>query len=187
MGRCGKAGDAVTYLLAYTAAGHEFETAEAINAMGALAVVPRKVEAIRLPKRRYAEAVISPVLPNYLFLAMSPEQWHQAQADRIIFATVKWIGPNEWRRVQAYAERVEQDYMLRMEQIEARERVSEYDPGQALQLLGGAFRDSLAVFRRIVEGGKFPMVEYEVKGVRLLGKPIIGEIDPVLVRKAEII
>ena len=173
----------MTYLLAYAPAKTEFAVAEAINEIGALAVCPRKVELVRLAKRRRPEIEESPVLPNYLFCAMSYQQWHQCIADRIIFDTVKWIGPHEWARVQAYAARVEQDYQHRMAQIEARERLSEYEPGDALKLLGGTFQGKMAVFRRMIEG-KVPMIEAEMLGFQLLGRSVTVTVDPVLARKA---
>ena len=93
-------------ILAYTRAGREFETADALNELGALAISPRKVETIRLPKQRRPQVVESPFLSNYLFCAMDPDHWHQAKRDNIAFTICRDIGPHEWRNVQAFAQRI---------------------------------------------------------------------------------
>lgn len=171
------------YLLAYAPRGTEFEVADAIDALGGFAVVPRKVELVRLPKQRRPSIVESPVLPNYVFARMTAEQWQQARADRLIFSTVAWMGPNEWKRVQAFAARAEQDYQVRMAQIEAGERLSEYSAGDALQLLGEPLGARMGIFRRVIEG-RVPMIEAELQGVTLFGKPVMVTVDPVMARKA---
>ena len=170
------------HLLGYAPRGTEFDVEAALNEMGAFAVVPRKVDLIRLPKQRHPSIVESPVWANYIFASMTPEQWQQARADRLIFSTVAWIGEGEWRRFQAYAARIEQEYAARMAQIEAGQRLSEFNPGDALQLLGGLFEGRLATFRRLIEG-RVPMIEAEVQGLQLIGKPVVIKVDPVNARK----
>jgi len=82
------------HLLAYTPRGQEFDIAEQINAMDARAIVPRKVELTRLPKQRRPQITESAFLPNYVFCALTPDQWHAAPKE---LSTVKFIGPTKSR------------------------------------------------------------------------------------------
>ena len=166
------------HLLAYAPRGQEFEIADAVNAMGAIAIVPRMVELIRLPKQRRPQISESPFLPNYIFCALTPDEWHAAPKE---LATVRFIGPQNWRRVQAFAQQVESDYQHRMAQIEAGNRLSEYNHGDVLEILGGVMQGQLATFRRLIEG-KVPMIEAEVQ-MQLLGRPVIATVDPINARK----
>ena len=70
-----------------------------------------------------------------------------------------------------------------MAAIEAGNRLSEYMPGDALQLLSGMFQGRMATFRRLIEG-KVPMIEAEVTGLALMGKPVRITVDPVMARRA---
>jgi transcription antitermination factor NusG len=165
-------------LLAYAPYGQEFTVAAEINDMGALAVVPRRVDLVRLPKQRRPQIVEEPFLRGYMFCAMSPDQWHEAPKE---MQTVKYIGPREWERVQDFAARIEQDYQHRMAQIEAGNRLSEYNPGDALEILGGVMQGYMAKFLRLREG-VVPMIEAEVQ-LTLMGKPVMAQIDPVMARR----
>lgn len=172
----------MTYILAYTRHGAELETAEAITTIGAFAVAPRKVDLIRLPKQRRPQIVESAFIANYIFAAMTAEQWHQCRADRIAFTTCRAISPGEWPRVQAFCARIEQDYQHRMAQIEAGNRLSEYAPGDLLEILGGAMVGRMAEFRKLHEG-RVPMIEAQVQGLELLGRPVTVMLDPVNARR----
>lgn len=177
------------HILAYCPRGHEFDLADAINEGGGLAVVPRKVELVRLPKQRRPQIVESPLLPNYLFAALSPDQWHNAPRE---LSTVKFIGPNEWRRVRDFAARVEMDYQNRMADLERqmaaqkqdqhrRIFLSEYAPGDTLEILGGVMQGYMATFKRLHEGA-VPMIEAEVQ-LTLMGRPVTARIDPIMARR----
>ena len=166
-------------ILAYTRAGREFETADALNELGALAISPRKVETIRLPKQRRPQVVESPFLSNYLFCAMDPDHWHEAKRDNIAFTICRDIGPHEWRNVQAFAQRIEADYQYRMEQIDAGDRLAEYTAGDALQILGGIMAGYMATFRRLHEG-TIPMIEAVIEGGY---RPVKIMLDPINARR----
>lgn len=170
------------HLLAYVPARQEFDTAHAINSLGAMATAPRKVELIRLPKQRRPQIVESPFLRNYLFCAMTAAQWHECRAERIAFTTCCEIGPNEWRSVQTFAQRVEQDYQHRMAQIEAGNRLSEYNPGDVLEILTAPFLGKLATFRKLHDG-RLPKIEAQLQGLELLGREVTVMLDPINARR----
>ena len=164
-------------ILATASPSEVFAVCDAINDLGGLAVAPRKVELVRLPKQRRPQIVETPLLGAYFFASITEADWH---ATKDTFRTVQEVGPTEWRHVQAFCQRVEQDYQLRMEQIEAGRRVSEYNPGDALQLLAGMFSDHLATFQRLDESGPVPMIKATVQGIALLGGHEIEiTVDPI--------
>ena len=170
-------------ILAQTRPSDVCDVCDAINAIGALAVAPRRVDLLRSAKQRRPELVESPILGGYFFAAMTDDDWHQCKADRIAFTVLQPISEPEWRRVEAFCQRAEMDYQVRMGQLEAGRRLSEYNPGDALQLLGGLFADHLATFMRLDESGQVPMIKAVVQGVELMGKPVEVTVDPVQARK----
>ena len=68
--------EALTYL-AYATTGKETEVENELQARGFKVWCGRKVEFVRKGKRRRAEAVESPKLPNYLFITMTADEWHR--------------------------------------------------------------------------------------------------------------
>ncbi len=170
----------MTHYLSTAPAHTEFVARDTLADLGISCLVPRKVEMVRLPKRRRPEPVIEPLLQGYLFATMNATQWHLAAAEGIM-RTVKVISPKEWdKHVLPFAARVEADYQYRMAQIEAGERIAEYHPGQALQILGGALIGQFATFRSIVDG-MVPMLKVEYECV--MGR-ITGLVDPIYARAA---
>lgn len=169
----------MSHYLSVAPASTEFAARDALAGLGITCLVPRKVEMIRLPKRRRPEPITSPLLQTYIFATMTPDQWHQAAAEGVM-RTVKMIAPKEWTKVQAFTERVEADYQTRMAQIEAGERIAEYTPGDVLQILGGPLLGSFATFRGIVDG-MVPMLKVEYDCV--MGR-LISLVDPIYARPA---
>jgi hypothetical protein len=81
-----------------------------------------------------------------------------------------------------FIDRVEADYAARMAQIQSGERVSQYNPGDLLEILGGAFVERLAEFSRIAEGSNgFPIVWAKTQ---MFGREVEIPIDPLNVRLA---
>lgn len=171
----------MTPYLGYAPARTEFAARDVLEALDITCIVPRKVEMVRLPKRRRPEPVESPSLQSYIFAAMTAEQWHLARAEGVM-RTVRMIGPKEWARVLKYAARVEADYQCRMEQIERGERIMEYQPGQALEILGDDLLRSMARFKRIIEGA-VPMLEVEMDCA--MGR-FTATVDPIYAKPLQI-
>ena len=172
-------------LIAYASTGQEFAAQAQCEAMGYPCHVPRRVDLVRHQKRRRPDVVVSPFLPNYVFIGGDESAFHAVRRVKEIRPTMRFVGTNEARVLQLFINRVEADFALRLEQIEAGERVSEYQPGDLLTLMVGPFAGQLATFRRIVErpGAAFPMIEADVD-VRLFGKPVVAVVDPINARRA---
>ena len=184
------------YILAYAPSGKEFATADAINALGALAVVPRKVEETRNKERKHV-IIESPALPNYMFLSISERIWHKIMAGMLVkgktthIHTVAEIGSKEWERVQNFLAEVEMDYQYRMALIEDREwqsrhpgpppserpYIAPYNVEEKLHLLGG---DLEARFIQSLGTQAAPMIEVEVT---MFGRPVKAKVEPDKVKR----
>jgi len=183
------------YILATTRTGNEFATAEAINAMGAMAVVPRKVQHIPAQNGKRATYDYRPFMPQYIFLAMTEAQWHETHT-----APIYWIKPNgergilpaprraldilprTWADFQAFAHRAELACARRVEQIERGDAVARYRRGDKLRILGdmtqGQLRAEVATFLRLDAKGR---IVAESVGVEVFGKPFTMTLDAVQV------
>ena len=165
------------YLLAYVRSGQEFATANAINDEGGLAVAPRKVELVRHATHHKWEPVESPLLPNYVFCAVTPAQYYTAgqalQVHGIRPRMVMMFDKRQWVNVQAYAQRAEADYQFRMEQAEGRKYLSPYSPGDALQLLGGALIGQMVRFAGVayLPNNPHPLIAWEAD---MMGQVVSG-------------
>lgn len=170
----------MTLWIAYATAGREFSAQEQCQALGYTCDVPRRVDLVRHAKRRTPDKVVRPFLPNYLFLHGGNDAFHAVKDIKEIRGTAMGVGDSEARRVKAFIARVEADFAARMAQIEAGERVSEYQPGDMLTLMTGPFAGQLARFRRMVEGAHdaFPQIEAEL-AISLMGRAVMATIDPI--------
>lgn len=171
----------MTLWIAYTARGREFDAQEEAEALGLWAAVPRRVDLIRQGKRRRPDAIVSPYLDNYVFVEADATGWHWLKGSKHV-RSLMGVPPQEVAKVQRFIDRVESDYAHRMAQIEAGERVSEYEPGDLLTIITGPFAGTIAAFRRVAEGaGMFPelVVEREI-----FGRAVHMRVDPLAVKRA---
>lgn len=158
----------------------EFDAQEEAETLGLTCYVPRRVDLIRQGKRRRPDAVIRPYLPGYVFIETDAHGWHMLKGSKHLRS---WIGIGEGnaRQVMAFINRVEGDFAQRMAQIEAGERVSEYAPGDLLQIIAGPFQGQLARFKRIAEGAMFPEVVAEAD---IMGQAVTIRLDPLAAKRA---
>lgn len=171
----------MTLWAAYVRAGKEFEAVADLEELGIWAVVPRRVDMIRQGKRRRPDPVVKPYLDNYVFCDLTDQQWHAVKSSKHI-RSLLGIGANNARQVMQFITRVEADYTARMAQIEAGQRVDEYEDGDVLQIIAGPFAGTLATFRRVAEGaGLFPELIAEGE---LFGQAVTIRLDPLAARKA---
>ncbi|NGQ91462.1 hypothetical protein G5V65_11195 [Rhodobacter sp. HX-7-19] len=168
----------MTLWAAYTR--REFDAQEECEALGITCYAPRRVDVRRSGKKRRAEAVIGPAWPGYVFIEASSEEWHYFKASKHI-KTMMGIGEKEAKMVRALIESVEAEFNKRMAQIDAGERLSEYRPGELLEIVLGPFAGQLARFKRIAEGAMFPEVVAETE---LMGQVVTIKLDPLAARKA---
>ncbi len=158
----------------------EFDAQEEAEALGITCYVPRRVDLIRQGKRRRPDAVIRPYLPGYVFVETDADGWHLLRQSKHLRT---WMGINEGsaKQVMAFIDRVEADFAARIAQIEAGERVSEYAPGDLLQIIAGPFQGQLARFKRIAEGAIFPEVVAEAD---IMGQAVTIRLDPLAAKRA---
>jgi len=167
--------------IAYTPAGREFDAQEEAEALGLWAIVPRRVDMLRRGVQRRAEPVITAYLPNYLFFRSDNEGWHWMKGSKTV-RTVMGVSPGNAALVDAFINRVEADFAARMAQIEAGQRVDEYEPGDLLEIITGPFAGVLASFKRVAEGaGIFPELVVETQ---LFGQAVTVRVDPIAARRA---
>lgn len=172
----------MTAWAAYTGKGQEFAVQEACEAIGVTCFVPRKVEVKRIRTRRRPDVFVTPYLPNYAFIWATDEQYHWLKDVKPV-RSIMGIGPGSERLVRAFIDRVESDFAARMAQIEAGERVAEYNPGDLLEIIAGPFAGQLARFGRMIETSQdiFPSISANMD---LMGRETRVKLDPLQVRKA---
>lgn len=158
----------------------EFDAQEEAAALGLTCYVPRRVDLIRQGKRRRPDVVERPFLPGYVFVETDAEGWHMLKGSKH-FRQWLGIGPSEARRVMEFIGRIDAEYAARMAQIEAGERVSEYNEGDLLEIIQGPLTGQLARFKRIAEGAIFPEVVAEVD---MMGQSVTVKLDVLAARKA---
>ena len=178
------------HILASTSTRYEFATADAINDMGGIAIVPRQVTILD------GKAVYRPFLPNYMFLALSEAQWHDFHTARLFwlkpqrngdpvrtilppFRKVLDLLPRTWADFQGFAQRAEMACQRRIDQHEAGMRVASYRRGDKLQIIGdlldGQLHGQIAEFLHLDQQGR---IVATVKGVQMMGKPIRVTLQP---------
>ena len=173
----------MTLWIAYAKTGRELAVQDACEALGIEAHVPKRVDLIRQGKRRRPDAITSPYLPNYVFIYATDQERHWLRDVREI-RDFMGVLPQEERAVRSFVDRVEHDYAARMAQIEAGQRVDEYNPGDLFTIMAGPFAGRTAMFRRMVEaGGLFPKIEATLD-LELLGRPVIATVDPIDAKRA---
>ena len=174
----------MTLWIAYSRAGKEFETEQAIRDLGVDVWCARKVEFKRIAqsKSRRPQAVISPLLVNYLFLDCPAERYLDVVQVKHLASTMQAVGNTEARHVMRWLDARRAEFDERMSQIQAGERLAEYQPGEALEILRGPLAGKFATFQRIVEREHelFPRAEVETD---MLGGKRRTDVDILDVRK----
>ncbi len=170
----------MTLLLAYSR--NEFAALEECETLGLECYVPRRVDLIRQGKRRRPDPVISAAWPRYLFVEVAPEEWHWLKDSKNV-RSLMWVGDREAQIIRKQANAIERAFLKRMAQIEAGERVLEYEPGDLMQIVSGEFAGHLATFTRMAEkaGDMFPRIKAEME---MMGRVVPMDLDPLDVKKA---
>lgn len=173
------------YLLARTHARAEFATADAINDLGAVAVVPRAVSIIP-PKDGKPERIeYRPLLPRMLFLACTEAQWHQFSAKRLhgpqgILPPIRReldILPRTWASFQDFAARAEQQCEYRRGRHEAGKKVANMRRGDIVEMINGSIGDlelrgKMGKYLGVKDGKVHVQTD-----VLLMGKPVVARLE----------
>lgn len=194
-----------TYL-AYATSGKEFEVADKLASLGFTVWCGRRIDFIRKGKRRRPEAVEKPKLPNYLFLTLTPDEWHDLRrrevkhlAQTMYQLTARDIAGRPpvknkegvlidpgWIGLAAFKEQVDAAHAegQRIAKNNDIAEMAQYRAGQRLVDLTGTFADVCLTFRRMVERAHetYPKVEADME---MFGRMTRVYLDPISVKAAE--
>lgn len=177
---------ALAYWLSTTPTGREFAVRDDILARGAYAWVPRKVDPKRIPGKRMPVAIVAPLLPNYVLISCSDEQWHDIRDNvRGLWPEMTRISAAYWeRRLAPYIEANDRAHDERLTQINAGERIEKFHDGDELQIILGGLTGTKAIFRGIVEDDTLDLGLKLVAEVGFIaGRAITMALDPAHVER----
>lgn len=182
--------------LGYAKTGKEFDVTSEIEEMGIWVWCGRHIKWKRTGKKRYAEPYEEPALPNYVFIDLDARHFQMMQGVRFLARTLTALHPLEvtgkpdwtdakgnrrkgWKGlnhlIDETRKRFEENDRLRKN---AEVPVSEFTPGDILEIIRGPFADKIAEFRKVVEKSS----EYHAKlETEIEGKTVL--LDPLYVRK----
>lgn len=166
--------------LGYAKSGKEFEVEQSLQALGIAVWCGKLIEWRRVGKKRYPDAFEEPCLPNYIFMDLSPEQFHQAQQVKFLAATMVMLSRADQRNLRSFRGAVDREYATQDQMRQnAQAPKSAFKAGEQLKIISGPFAEKLATFRKVVErsGMIFPRMEIDVEGIRL-------QVDPLDVKRA---
>lgn len=165
--------------LAYATTGKEFEVETELKARGFDVWCGRKVDFLRRGKKRRAEAVITPKLPNYLFLSLSDKEWHDLHRK-----PVKYLAPtkhllrrDDEEQLKTFRHIVDIDHQEGLKVAERNNvaEMAQFKEGQLLTDLRGRFAETALRFRRMVEAAGEPFIEAETD---MMGRVVTVRLDP---------
>lgn len=178
-------------IIGYSRAGHEFDVRDELKSDGYAATVPRIVVTTSRGKDRKAKLEDQPLLPNYLFLDLTVNQYH---------ALITTMGKYKWlastfmsvpRHLEAslsrWAATVEAEAQREIDRYRRGEELSLFTKGEAIKVTSGPFAEWLegqtVTFRRMVQSAhnKFPEVEVETE---LFGRITVLRADPLHIKRA---
>lgn len=178
-------------IIAYGRAGHEFDIRDELKADGYAATVPRKVETVSRGKDRKPKLEDTPLLPNYIFMDMTVDQYHQliraVGQYKYLASTFQIIPARLEAKMNRWAAGIEATAQKEIERYRRGEELSLFTKGEALHVTHGPFAEWLdrqnVTFRRMVQaaGQPFPNVEIETE---LFGRVTRVTVDALHVRRA---
>jgi len=169
-----------TYIL-YARSGKEQQVADDLRLLGIEAWCGRVIKWRRKGKDRRPAPYEEPALPNYIWAVLTPQQFYQAQAHKHVAPTLQMVPYSATRGLKAFQRMTDEAY----DEADAIRRKAEtpppeYDPDQALQIIGGPFASLVFNFRRIANPDD-PLA----RKVVVEGPHGEIEIDPLDVKAAE--
>ena len=170
--------------MAYAKSGKELEVKDALAEDGITAHCALKVEMKRVGKRRRPDVFVEPLLPNYLFIECTDEQYLVAIGTKHLASTMTMVPAGDKASVMRFIGRAQDAFSERMAKIDAGERLDQFQVGDLLDVLEGPLAGLVATFRGIVDRDRsiFPVISADVE---FMGGVVRAEIDPISVRAAE--
>lgn len=178
-------------IIAYGRAGHEFDIRDEIKLDGYAATVPRKVETVSRGKDRKPKLEDTPLLPNYIFLDMSVDQYHRLIRSggqyKYLASTFQIVPARLEANMNRWAAMIEREAQREIDRYKRGEELSLFTNGEAVKVTEGPFAEWLdgqnVTFRKMVQaaGDPFPSVEVETE---LFGRVTRVTVDALHVRRA---
>lgn len=159
--------------------GAEFVIARDLKALGVEPVVPRTINISR-NGRRHAGATVRPYLERLVFFYGGGEAWHAAKSIKGVYQITDVSAGK--RSIEHFFDAVESDFAERLSQIMAGDRISEYAPGDMLEIITGPWAGRILEFAGVVEDAQgYPQI---VARAELFGKEARVPFDPTWARRA---
>ena len=162
----------------------QFWVQQELATLGIDSWVGKRIDFKRQGKRRLADAITSPALPNYIFLDMTAAQFYTATTVKHLAPTLAVVPKQAEKQIDAFKDRIEAAQRA-AERIQERDRASivAYTEGQALQAISGPYLESALRFLRLIyDRTGQPFIEAETE---LFGRGVAVPLDPLDVRAAE--
>lgn len=176
-------GPSLSLWIGYARSGHEFDVEADIRALGIIANVPKDLVAKRRGKQRHPEPCDQVVMTNYVFVRCTDDDWYRLLDVKHLARRKMLVPVGQENRVQWFIENWQGEYERAAARVAAGERLSQYRPGDRLDILGGPFRDQLALFSEVVEADEgIPRIKAEVE---MMGRMVPVDLDVLDVRKAQ--
>lgn len=171
-------------VIGYARAGHEVDVQRELAELGISSRVPIELVPVRRGKRRYADPEERPVWPNYIFIDCDAEQWHQLRQVKDLSPTTLFVGLSEARKVDEDLEAIEREYEGRNSVIRGGARLSEFEPGDMMEIKAGPLAGLLAKFGEIVEAAQDPFPRLRGEAF-VMGQAVHVDLDPIDVKRVD--
>lgn len=172
-----------TYL-AYARGGTEFAVADELTALGITVWCGRAVQSHFDRRSQEYEVHVTPALPNYLFLEMTPEEYHELQGMRgrpkYLRQRLDVLTDGSRRDFEAFRAMVDMNEGAAWHRISRNERPEiTFSPGDALE--SGQFPDLSLQYRDVKRDQGVWKIEAEAE---MMGRTVKVMLDPGDVKKA---
>lgn len=171
----------MTLYMCRVAPRHEFEVQEAAIAEGIECMVARQVELKRIGKDAVPRIVERPYWPTYAFCELDEAQFYQWRDLRYVTQPTVPVGPLWARKVREALDAAEALRKRTLAELEAEERLTEFEEGDLVQIDEGPFAGLFGRFRNAVKYTQGPKLQIEVEA---FGRAVKGEFQPIHVRRA---
>jgi len=178
-------------IIAYARANREFDVRDDLRAEGYAATVPRKVITTSRGKDRKAKLEDVPLLPNYIFLDMTVDQYHRLISTggqyKYLASTFQIIPKRLEANMTRWAAGIEREAQREVERYKRGEELSLYQNGEHLHVIHGPFaewlQDQHVTFVSMVQEAHdtFPRAKVAVD---LFGRVVEMNVDPLHIKRA---
>lgn len=177
--------------IGYSRAGHEFDVRDELVAAGYAVTVPRKVITTSRGKDRKARLEDVPLLPNYIFLDCSVDQYQRLISEggkyKYLARTWQFIPPRLEANMTRWAAGIEREAQREVQRYKNGEELSLYRNGEELHVVNGPFAEWLAgqhvTFISMVQSAHDTFPRAKV-AANLFGRVVEMNVDPLHIKRA---